>query len=58
MSLELGGANTSDNLWPQPYDGEWNAHDKDRLENKLHHIVCKKKTITLKTGARKSLPTG
>jgi hypothetical protein len=25
ISLELGGANTVDNLWPQPYDGEWNA---------------------------------
>jgi hypothetical protein len=22
ISLELGGANTIDNLWPQPYDGE------------------------------------
>ena len=29
ISLELGGANTEDNLWPQPYDGDWNAHDKD-----------------------------
>src|SRR6266568_4974990 len=36
ISLELGGANTSDNLWPQPYDGNWNAHDKDRLEARLH----------------------
>lgn len=48
ISLELGGANTEDNLWPQPYDGEWNAHDKDRLENKLHSLVCKEKSLTLK----------
>lgn len=47
ISLELGGANTEDNLWPQPYDGDWNAHDKDRLENKLHKMVCAKQ-ITLK----------
>src|SRR5438128_10566916 len=31
ISLELGGANTTANLWPQPYDGVWNAIDKDRL---------------------------
>ena len=48
ISLELGGANTIDNLWPQPYDGEWNAHDKDRLEGKLYRLVCVDKTITLK----------
>jgi len=48
ISLELGGANTSDNLWPQPYDGNWNAHDKDRLEARLHKLVCTDKTLTLK----------
>lgn len=48
ISLELGGANTEDNLWPQPYDGDWNAHDKDRLENKLHALICKEKSLTLK----------
>jgi hypothetical protein len=32
----------------QPYDGDWNAHDKDRLENKLHHMICVEKTISLK----------
>jgi creatinine amidohydrolase len=40
ISLEIGGANTEDNLWPQPFDYNWNAHDKDRLENKLHVLVC------------------
>jgi len=52
ISLELGGANTSDNLWPQPYDGEWNAHDKDRLENKLHKMICVEKSISLKDAQR------
>ena len=47
ISLELGGANTEDNLWPQPYDGDWNAHDKDRLENLFRKMVCVDKTISL-----------
>ena len=56
ISLELGGANTEDNLWPQPYDGDWNAHDKDRLENKLHAMVCKDKSISLED-AQKEIST-
>jgi hypothetical protein len=40
IPLELGGANTAVNLWPQPYSGPWNAHMKDRLENRLHRLVC------------------
>jgi 5-methylcytosine-specific restriction endonuclease McrA len=40
ISLELGGANDIENLWPQRYSGEWNAHMKDRLENKMHDLVC------------------
>lgn len=40
VSLELGGKNTIGNLWPQPYDADWNARDKDRLENKLHAMIC------------------
>jgi hypothetical protein len=47
ISLELGGSNDITNLWPQPYDGEWSAHHKDQLENKLHELVCSSK-ITLK----------
>ncbi len=39
-SLELGGSNEPDNIWPQPYFGLWNAHLKDRLENKMHELVC------------------
>lgn len=41
ISLELGGSNAVENLWPQPYHGALNAHDKDRLENQLHALVCK-----------------
>jgi hypothetical protein len=38
ISLELGGApNDSRNLWPEP-GASPNA--KDRLENRLHRIVC------------------
>jgi hypothetical protein len=40
ISLELGGSNDASNLWPQPYSGVTNAHDKDKLENKLRVLVC------------------
>jgi len=40
VSLELGGSNSVRNLWPEPYTGDWNAHIKDRLEDKLHAMVC------------------
>lgn len=41
ISLEIGGANDIGNLWPQAYSGTaWNAHVKDKLENKLHALVC------------------
>ena len=41
VSLELGGADVAENLWPQSYrTSPWNAHVKDRLENWLHAEVC------------------
>ena len=41
ISLELGGSNDQKNLWPQSYKTQpWNAHVKDKLENKLHDMVC------------------
>lgn len=41
ISLELGGDPRSpDNLWPEPWFGPWNAHDKDVLETKLKEMVC------------------
>jgi hypothetical protein len=32
--------NRATNLWPEPYDIVWNAHVKDRLEGRLHRMVC------------------
>lgn len=38
--LELGGSNSIRNLWVEPYDVVWNAKVKDRIENRLHELVC------------------
>ncbi|MDE2099243.1 MAG: hypothetical protein KGL39_18460 [Patescibacteria group bacterium] len=45
VSIELGGANTDANLWPQPVDaaGVIGFHTKDVVENRLHALVCKGK---------------
>ena|ERR1044072_5337583 len=51
ISLELGGSNSETNLWPQSYHGNLNAHDKDKLENKLHQMVCEG-LITLEEAQR------
>lgn len=52
ISLELGGSNSVRNLWPQSYRTQpWNAHEKDKLENRLHRMVCDG-TIDLKTAQR------
>jgi hypothetical protein len=41
VSLELGGSNSIRNLWPESYITKpLNAHVKDKLENKLHELVC------------------
>ena len=45
QSLELGGSNSTKNLFPEKYDINWNgyqvgAHTKDHLENVLHALVC------------------
>lgn len=40
ISRELAGADDVKNLWPQCYSGTWNAVMKDRLENRLHKLVC------------------
>lgn len=41
ISLELGGDPRSEqNLWPEPYAGDWGAKKKDTLENWLHKQVC------------------
>lgn len=44
VSLELGGSPTSPrNLWPQPHHviGGWGSYAKDRLEDRLHVLVCR-----------------
>lgn len=43
ISREMGGADTERNLWPEPYFGQWNAHMKDRVENRLHAEVCSRR---------------
>lgn len=41
ISLELGGCpKCPENLWPEHYSGTYGARTKDKLENKLHKIVC------------------
>lgn len=40
IPLELGGSNREKNLWPEPYQTQWNAKAKDRLEGRLHKLVC------------------
>jgi len=40
IPLELGGSNDIANLYPEPGSGVSSYHAKDRLENKLHDLVC------------------
>jgi hypothetical protein len=39
-SLELGGSNDVANLYPEEANADPGYHVKDRLENKLHSLVC------------------
>jgi hypothetical protein len=49
ISLELGGSNSTDNLWPEKQPG---ARSKDKYENELHRQVCDG-TISLKAAQRR-----
>lgn len=40
IPLAIGGSNEIENLWPQRFEGDWNAHHKDRLETELRKRVC------------------
>ena len=40
ITPDLGGTESIRNLWPQPYSARWNAHVKDKLEQRLHQLVC------------------
>ena len=43
ITPDLGGTESIRNLWPQPYSVRWNAHVKDKLEERLHELVCDRK---------------
>ncbi len=46
VALEIGGSpDSSKNLWPQPRHviGNWGSQAKDKLENRLHTLVCHRK---------------
>jgi hypothetical protein len=47
IPVELGGTDSVENLWPEPTKGEWNASQKDALEQKLLGLVCDG-TLTVK----------
>jgi hypothetical protein len=51
ITPDLGGAESMRNLWPQPYSARWNAKVKDRLEQRLHDLVCAGK-VDLSTAQR------
>jgi hypothetical protein len=40
VSLELGGSNLETNLFPEAAEPRPGFHEKDRLENRLHDLVC------------------
>ncbi len=48
ISLELGGSNAIENLWPEAASPKPGFHEKDKLENALHRLVCNG-TISLRT---------
>jgi hypothetical protein len=44
IPLALGGSNDARNLWPESFATEpWNAQVKDKLEERLHSLVCDQK---------------
>jgi hypothetical protein len=49
IAIALGGSNDIKNLWPQSLDDAkpWNAKLKDRLERRLHQLVCIDHTLSL-----------
>ena len=43
IPLGIGGADDVRNLWPEPRrpsEPQWSAEVKDRLESKLHNMIC------------------
>jgi hypothetical protein len=50
IAIALGGSNEIKNLWPQSLDDtkHWNAKLKDRLERRLHVLVCDDHLLSLR----------
>jgi len=40
VPLEVGGSNDVTNLWPEPAAPRPGFHEKDKLEDRLHALVC------------------
>jgi len=40
VPLSLGGSNDIKNLWPEPASPKPGFHEKDKLEDALHRLVC------------------
>jgi hypothetical protein len=51
VSLELGGTNATANLFPEAASPTPGSHEKDRLENRLHDLVCSGQ-VTLRKAQR------
>jgi hypothetical protein len=51
ISLELGGSNSIENLFPEAASPKPGFHEKDKLENRLHAEVCSGK-LSLKKAQR------
>ena len=59
IPLELGGSNSIKNLWPESHrTSPWNAQVKDRLEDKLHELVCSGQRDLKTAHNRRSLQIG
>jgi Putative zinc-finger len=43
ITPDLGGVQSVRNIWPQPYATKWNARTKNKLEQRLHDLVCEGK---------------
>jgi hypothetical protein len=52
VSLELGGSNDAANLFPELAKPLPGYHEKDRLENRLHDVVCTDHAMTLRQAQR------
>jgi hypothetical protein len=40
VSLELGGTNAKSNVFPEAASPAPGSHEEDRLENRLHAVMC------------------